>query len=216
MSETVNRRYLLYGPLPALDILKIDNNVDIGTAFNQGDEMGSWGALIMSFFGAFFASMTLYWQFDESGLKLVLPFIVFGIIAFFAVRVIRQRGDGITPSERTKKVISWSSIGEGVGFFLASNIVMNFHHPEFLMPVMALVVGLHFIPIAYAARFLPFYTLSGVLIFFALIRFVLGAPLGSAISGFMSAGGLWVASALAIWRDARFKRKNGSVIVTSA
>ncbi|MGY8605421.1 hypothetical protein ACTVH1_06895 [Gluconobacter cerinus] len=214
--RAVGTRYLPYRRLPALAILKIDNNVDIGTAFNQGDEMGSWGALIMSFFGAFFASMTLYWQFDESGLKLVLPFIVFGIIAFFAVRVIRQRGDGITPSERTKKVISWSSIGEGVGFFLASNIVMNFHHPEFLMPVMALVVGLHFIPIAYAARFLPFYTLSGVLIFFALIGFVLGAPLGSAISGFMSAGGLWVASALAIWRDARFKRKNGSVIVTSA
>lgn len=205
--EAVNRRYLPYGRLPALNILKIDNSVDIGTEFNQGDEMGSWGALIMSFFGAFFASMTLYWQFDESGLKLVLPFIVFGIIACFAVHVIRQPGDGIAPSERARKVISWSSIGEGVGLFLASNIVMNFHHPEFLMPVMALVVGLHFIPVAYAAPFSPFYTLGGVLIFVGLIGFVLGAPLGSAISGFMSAGGLWAASLLAIWRDARFKRK---------
>lgn len=216
MLEAVDSRYLPYGRLPALDILKIDNNIDIVTTFNQGDEMGSWGALIMSFFGAFFASMTLYWQFDESGLKLVLPFIVFGMIAFFAVHVIRQPGDGIAPSERAKKVISWSSIGEGVGLFLASNIVMNCHHPEFLMPAMALVVGLHFIPIAYAAHFSPFYTLGGGLIFVGLIGFVLGAPLGSAISGFMSAGGLWVASVLAIWRDARFKRKNGSVIVTSA
>jgi len=36
--------------------------------------VGAWGALIMSFFGAVFASLTLYWHMDLSGIALVVPF----------------------------------------------------------------------------------------------------------------------------------------------
>ncbi|KXV69591.1 hypothetical protein AD951_05935 [Acetobacter malorum] len=173
--------------------------------------MGSWGALIMGFFGAIFASMTLYAQCHGSGLILISPFIGFGIIGLLAAYVIRQPGEGIVPSERASKAIRWSSIGEGIGLFLASNIVINLHHPEFLMPAMALVVGLHFLPIAYAASFSPFYALGGALILFGLIGFIVTAPLGGAISGFASAGGLWIASALALRRDIHFKRGNRSI-----
>lgn len=49
---------------------------------------------------------------------------------------------GIEPSERAGRVIIWSSIGEGVGLFVAANIVQNLHRPELLLPAMALVVGL--------------------------------------------------------------------------
>jgi hypothetical protein len=37
---------------------------------------------------------------------------------------------------------------------------MNLHHPEWLMPAVALIVGLHFLPIAWAAPFPPFYALG--------------------------------------------------------
>jgi hypothetical protein len=178
--------------------------------------VGSWGAIIMGFFGAFFAAMTLYWQFDMVGLTLVIPFIGFGIIGLSAARVIRRPGDGIMPSKQAQRVIMWSSIGEGVGLFLAANIVMNLHHPAFLLPAMALIVGLHFVPIARAAPFPAFYALAGALIFFGLIGFVVAAPSGGAISGFASAGGLWIASALAVRRDARFKRKTGFISSASA
>jgi len=39
--------------------------------------MGAWGALIMGFFGAVFASMTLYWQWHLHGVALALPFLGF-------------------------------------------------------------------------------------------------------------------------------------------
>ncbi len=178
--------------------------------------MGSWGALIMGFFGAFFAAMTLYWQFDITGVMLALSFVCFGIIAFWAARVIRRPRDGIVPSEKAGRAIMWSSIGEGVGLFFASNIVMNLHHPELLLPAMALVVGLHFLPIARAASFPAFYALGGALIFFGLIGFGVAAPLGGAISGFASAGGLWIASTFAVRRDARCKRDNSLVASASA
>ena len=41
------------------------------------------------------------------------------------------------------------------GLLLAFNIVINLHRPDLLLPSMALVVGLHFLPIAFAAGFVP-------------------------------------------------------------
>lgn len=172
--------------------------------------MGSWGAIVMSFFGAFFASMTLYWQFGILGTALAIPFIGFAVIGLAAFYVLRKPGDGIMPSAKAERAIMWSSVGEGIGLFLASNVVMNSHHAELLLPAMALVVGAHFIPIAFAAPFKPFYVLAAVLIFAALIGFVVGAPLGGAISGFMAAAGLWIASAIAVRRDGTYKRRNAS------
>ncbi len=95
----------------------------------------------------------------------------------------------------------WSSIGEGMGLFLVSNIVINLHRPGLLLPSMALVVGLHFLPIARAAGFRPFYVLGSALILAALVGFLAGAPTGGELAGFMAAGALWLASVLAIRRD---------------
>ena len=100
--------------------------------------MGAWGALIMSFFGAVFASLTLYWQWHLSGVALALPFLGFILIGFAASYVIRTPGEGIKPSPKEERAIMWSSIGEGIGLFLAANIVMNLHRPDLLLPSMAL------------------------------------------------------------------------------
>ncbi|OUJ12430.1 membrane protein, partial [Acetobacter sp. DsW_063] len=54
--------------------------------------MGAWGALIMSFFGAVFASLTLYWHMDLSGIALAVPFLGFLLIGLAAMYVIRLPG----------------------------------------------------------------------------------------------------------------------------
>ena len=84
--------------------------------------------------------MTLYWQFGILDAALIIPFVGFIMIGFAAIRVLREPGDGIKPSDKAERAIMWSSIGEGIGLFVASNIVMNLHHPELLLPAMALVV----------------------------------------------------------------------------
>lgn len=163
--------------------------------------MGAWGAVIMSFFGAVFASLTLYWQWHLSGVALALPFLGFVLISLAASYVIRSPGEGVKPSAKEGRAIMWSTIGEGVGLFLASNIVINLHRPDLLLPSMALVVGLHFLPIAFAGGFRPFYVLGAALIVAATAGFVVGPPTGGEIAGLMAAGGLWLASAIAIRRD---------------
>ena len=167
--------------------------------------MGAWGAIIMSFFGAVFAALTMYWQWGTSGVALATPFIVFAAIGLAAAYVIRLPGSGFAPSEKIERVIMWTSIAEGVGLFLAGNIVMNLHRPELLLPAMALVVGLHFLPIAHAASFRPFYALGAALMLSAVAGFILGAPIGGTVAGCMAAVGLWIAAALAVLRDRRTK-----------
>ncbi|WP_241127195.1 hypothetical protein [Novosphingobium terrae] len=160
----------------------------------------------MSFFGALFAAITLHWQFHVAGPLLALPFLGFAAIGLGAAYVVRQPGTGLEPSPKAARMITISSIGEGVGLFIASNLVVNLHHEAWLLPAMALVVGLHFIPIAHAAAFRPFYALGGGLIIGALAGFVIPAPTGGAISGFLAVICLWIAASAALWRDARFRR----------
>lgn len=167
--------------------------------------MSAWGALIMSFFGALFVALTLYWQWHLDGLFLALPFLVFALIALAAFLVIRLPGTGVVVTARAEKAIMWASIGEGVGLFLAATIVANLHRQDLLLPAMALIVGLHFLPIAAAASFRPFHLLGGALILAALAGFLLSAPTGGEVVGLAAALALWTASILAVVRDRRAK-----------
>lgn len=168
--------------------------------------MSAWGALIMSFFGSVFAALTLYWQWHVAGPLLALPFLVFALIAVAAALVIRLPGTGIVLPEKAGRVIMWSSIGEGVGLGLVANVLINLHRLDLLPPAMALIVGLHFLPIAVAAAFRPFWLLGGALILAAAAGFILPAPTGGEVAGLAAALALWVASLMAVVRDRRAKR----------
>jgi hypothetical protein len=153
-----------------------------------------------------FAALTLHWQWHDAGVTLAFPFVVFALLALAAIGVLRLPGTGITPSKKAESAILWSTIGEGVGLFLATNIVINLHRPDLLLPAMALVVGSHFLPIAFADAFRPFYILGAVLIGFAIVGFAVSPPTGGAIAGFAAAASLWIAASLAVHRDWQAKR----------
>lgn len=167
--------------------------------------MGSRGAIIMGFFGALFVAMTLKLQFGWAGIALALPFLIFGLIALAAAAVIRRPGEGIQPTERQGRIILWASTGEGIGLFIAANLVINLGHPEWLLPAIALIVGLHFLPMGLGFPYRPFLLLSIALLGASALGFLLAAPFGGAVSGFGAAAVLWVAATLAVRRDWRAK-----------
>jgi hypothetical protein len=167
--------------------------------------LGVWGAIIMNFFGAVFAALTLALTFQLNGPVWALPFLVFVVIALAAVTVMRRRGQGFTLEKRGERTVMWSSIGEGIGLFVAANVVTNLGHPELLLPAMALVVGLHFLPIAYGVPFPFLYALGAALLAAAAAGFVFVLPLGSQVAGLTAATALWLAAILAVIRDTRRK-----------
>jgi hypothetical protein len=169
--------------------------------------VGASGAIIMSFFGAVFASMTLLLQLKWSGLELGLPFIGFAVMAIAAMLAIRLPGDGFVRPEGSGRVMLWSSIGEGIGLFIVANLLVNLGHDEWLLPAMALVVGLHFIPIAYWAPFRQLYILAVAIMLGGVVGLAIHQPTGGLIAGFTAAGALGLASIAAIRREWLAKRR---------
>jgi hypothetical protein len=159
----------------------------------------------MSFFASVFGAMTLALEFGWTGGALAFPFLAFAAVALAAAMVIRRPGEGISPSARAERVIMWSSIGEGVGLFVAANLAINLGHRELLLPAMALVVGLHFLPIAFAVPFRPFYVLGLALLGASAFGFAAGPQYGGTVAGFAAAAALLVAALIAVVRDARAK-----------
>lgn len=167
--------------------------------------MGATGAIIMAFFGAVFATAALILPLGLRDSTLCAPFIVFAAILIAALAVMRRPGKRLTMSRETERVVMWSSIAEGIGIFVGIQLVVNLGHPAWQLPVISLVVGLHFLPIARVAALSAFYVLGGVLIAAAILGIALPSPLGPTISGFSAALALWTAAIMAVRREARFK-----------
>jgi hypothetical protein len=168
---------------------------------DEGEKMGPSGAIIMGFFGTFFAVMGLVPLVGAHSPLLILPLLVGGGLIVMAAAGMRR---GLYRNERPPragKVIMWSSIAEGVGIFLAANLLQNLGRPDLLLPAIAAIVGLHFLPMAYAIPFRPFYGEGIALLVVAAVGFVLPAPAGAVFAGETAAIALWIASFAALRRS---------------
>jgi hypothetical protein len=99
---------------------------------------------------------------------------------------------------RTRRIMLWSTIGEGVGILAGINVVINMGHPDLVLPVISLAVALHFLPMAAAIPFPRFYALAAGLAAVAVAGAMLAAPVGPMLTGFGSALCLWIAAAIRI------------------
>lgn len=81
---------------------------------------------------------------------LALTFVITGIRLFGKAKSFPVATSERDVAER-KKAGKWFGIifgAEGLGIAIAVNVVINIGHPELIIPTIALVVGLHFYPLA--------------------------------------------------------------------
>ncbi len=120
-----------------------------------------------------------------------------------AVRAARANPDAARVDDtRIGKIMMWSSMAEGMGIFLLINVFSNIGLADRVLPGVSVIVGLHFLPMAYYVPFRPFYMLAAALLGVAALGFTLTATLGALVVGLGSAVALWVASILAVRRVA--------------
>jgi hypothetical protein len=114
------------------------------------------GILMMAFFTMMWTGIA-YGSMEANGLIILIIFALVSIV--FIVRAIRlfsiSKGFPKLESEadkaQGKRSGKWFGIifaAEGLGIFIAINVVINLGHAELTIPVIALVVGLHFYPLA--------------------------------------------------------------------
>jgi hypothetical protein len=115
------------------------------------------GMLMMAFFTLLWAGIA-YGGLNGKAISLVL--IIFPVLAvLFVINAIKLFGVAkhypalITDADKAERKNKgmWFGIifgAEGLGIAIAVNLVIYFGHPELSIPVIALVVGLHFYPMA--------------------------------------------------------------------
>jgi len=94
-------------------------------------------------------------------------------------------------------VVGIATAIEGVAIFLAANVLINLHQPTLVMPAIAIIVGLHFIPLA---RWIPvplYYRTGGGLIVAGLLAILLPAK-DRAMAGIAAALILWISCILLV------------------
>ncbi len=163
--------------------------------------MGPWGALIMGFFGGvFFAAATCI----ATGWKnpyLPIPLLIYAVIALTAWRLLRNASPGAyTPDDRTVRIISRATMAEGIGIPVVSTGLGVTGHPAFILPGIAAVVGLHFLPMGYFIPFRPFAIIAWLLLLAAATGAAVRQPDGAILAGLATALALWAASAFALTR----------------
>jgi hypothetical protein len=156
------------------------------------------GLLVLTIFAAFWAWAAIW----LSGAPHALVLLPIGIS--LALLASGWRGTGMAPTRgrHVGRVVGiWSAV-EGVALFLTANVLVNLHRADLMLPAGALIVGLHFFPLA---RGIParVYTATGAgLVLVAIAGFAVPASVRPLLVGLGAALVLW-GTALAIVLQAR-------------
>jgi hypothetical protein len=143
------------------------------------------------------------------GLKLsgvAPPLTLVPFVVSMALLALGWRGAGVTPAARGRhvgKVVGlWSTI-EVVALLIAANVLEHRHRPDLMLPTGAIIVGLHFFPLA---RGIPvkLYNATGAgLLSVGLAGLLVPAGDRAVVSGLGAALVLWATALIIILRSPR-------------
>lgn len=160
--------------------------------------MGPWGAIIMAVFATAFFMAGIAPTVGPASPLLLLPIILAAPIVIRAIqRIVRPDPPG---GIQTGRVIMWSTMAEAVAILLVVNVFRNVGLADVVLPGIAAVVSLHFIPIGLASNLRRFQALTIALMAAAVVGFALRGMAGTAIAGIGAAIALWCASIFALQR----------------
>lgn len=139
--------------------------------------MSNVGAVIMGVFAAIWWLVGVRASGHASPLAYGIPLLVTGLIIVAALRG-RHRFEQVSPEEHARRgrVVGIASGGEGLAILLAVNVLANFGLSDYAAPVIAIIVGLHFVPLA---RWLPahlYYGTAALLVVLGICGFAIRPP----------------------------------------
>jgi hypothetical protein len=160
----------------------------------------------------------LFWAISGSsslpGVPRVLGYLLAVVIAGILLRALRRAArtnSGEAPSPRTRvyRIFYFVVAAEVVGILVAVRVCVALGRPEAIAGLIALVVGLHFVPLARIFRVKVYYGTAAVLCLVTVVTWAL-APIHVVVQGTSvdlwtvipalgSAVGLWGTGAMIVW-----------------
>ncbi len=160
--------------------------------------MGPWGALIMAIFACAFFMAGLAPTVGPTSPILLLGFVLAAPVVIRAIqRLVRPDPPG---GIRTGRVIAWSTTAEAIAILLVVNVFRNAGLGDVILPGIAAVVSLHFIPMGLAANLRRFQALTIAMMAAAVAGFAIRGTVGTAVTGLGAALTLWLGGIFALQR----------------
>jgi len=162
--------------------------------------MSPFGAAIMTIFAAIWWVLGVRAGGASSIVMMIIPCLATGALLFTAFQR-RGQGNAGSPEEqrRRDRVVTIASAAEGIAILVAVNVLANIGLRSQTTPVIAIIVGLHFLPIA---RWLPartYYLTAGLLIALGLAGLAIGsAPIRIIAVSTGAATILWTTAAIVL------------------
>ena len=153
------------------------------------------GALILNILAG------VWWCFGLSTLalprwSLAVPVLVSAALIATAYRASRH-GVPRTPEEekRIGRLIATWSIFEGVAFFIGIYVLLVLRRPSDITPVIAVIVGLHFLPLAHGIPMRIYYATGAALVLTGAVALCLPVAAHGPVACLASGIILWASSA---------------------
>jgi hypothetical protein len=157
-------------------------------------------AIIFSVFGGLWVVFAILSQRSSDPILCLVPIGIAAVLVFWSVSVAQTRIKW-APNERRRrnKIVIYATAFEGVAVFVGANILNNMGIVDQYLPLLALIVGLHFLPFA---RYIPdwrYYPISLTLMAIGTAGVVVPSPdVRAWFVGLSSALVLWAASIIAL------------------
>jgi hypothetical protein len=175
------------------------------------------GALFMLFFGTFWIfSAMFYWQGLPRWSFIAVALIPISLAAL-AVRQLR-RTQGVLSEVNGRASAQGTAIGrkfgiifgiEGALIGLAVMLLVRLAHPEIIPVAIALIVGLHFLPLAHLFRSRLYYWVGSLIVVMACACLLIKDAQSRLVAlGFGVGLLLWFTSGLMLWTSGGFKAKS--------
>ena len=159
------------------------------TTVSKSDVRGTAsGVMFMAFFGTVWADVGIGGLQELRSVWLLLLAILIGATLFFSgIALIRSsRNLSNTTAFTNKNVYKWFNlvfITEFLLIFLAAYVCQSTGHFDWFFPIMAVIVGIHFLPLAYLFQVKAYYY-TGTLIALLAIVTMLFVPMYVTIGGY--------------------------------
>ena len=115
--------------------------------------------------------------------------------------------DDADEARRNRLVMQWSA-AEGVAIVIAINVLVSVGHREAFVPVVALIVGAHFIPLARGLPAPAYYVTAAALVALGLVGLAMpGRAEGITLVSAGAAVILWITAAIVLRRVANTRRR---------
>lgn len=159
------------------------------------------GVIVLSVFAAIWCIAGFALAGTGSALSYVLVLLITAAIIVASAR--RPMGSGgDAAGRRIGRLVGLASAGEGIAIVIAVIVLQSLHAPDDIMPVIAIIVGVHFFALGWSMPMRLYYATGALLVALGVVGIFVGDATRPLVVGVGAACILWLTAVVLLNRQA--------------